>query len=60
MSDKALFEQHKEIDSIWTIVISNQDKRNALTPNILNGISKFLEDPEIRENARRQRLYCSW
>lgn len=52
MSDKVLFEQHKEIDSIWTIVISNQDKRNALTPNILNGISKFLEDPEIREKAR--------
>ena len=52
MADKVLFEQHKDVDSIWTIIISNQDKRNALTPNILNGISEFLEDPEIRTNAR--------
>lgn len=52
MADKVLFEQHKGIDSIWTIIISNPDKRNALTPNILNGISEFLEDPEVRANAR--------
>ncbi|MFC1885709.1 enoyl-CoA hydratase-related protein [Thermodesulfobacteriota bacterium] len=52
MGDSIKVEQHKEIDSIRTMIISNQDKRNALTPNILNGISEFLEDPKIRENTR--------
>ena len=52
MTDQVLFEQHQDIDSLWTIIISNPGKRNALTPNILNRISGFLEDPEIRANAR--------
>jgi len=52
MEDNVYFEQHKEVDSIWTLYISNQDKRNALTPKILNGISEFLEDPKIRSSAR--------
>ena len=52
MGDSIKVEQHKEEGGIWTLIISNQDKRNALTPNILNGISEFLEDPEIRESAR--------
>lgn len=51
MGDKVNFEQHQEIDSIWTLTISNPDKRNALTPNILNSISEFLEDPKIRDSA---------
>ncbi len=52
MGDTIKVEQHKEIEGLWTLVISNQDKRNALTPNILDGISEFLEDPKIQESAR--------
>jgi len=52
MGDSIYFEQHEEMESVWTIVISNLEKRNALTPSILNGLSEFLEKPQIRNSAR--------
>jgi len=52
MGDKIYVKQHEEVENIWTVVISNPEKRNALTPNILNEISKLLRDQQLRETAR--------
>jgi len=52
MSDQIYFKQDPPSSGIWTVTISNPEKRNALTPNILNSLSAFLRDPDLQKEAR--------
>lgn len=52
MVDQINFKQHQDSNYIWVAIISNSEKRNALTPKMLNELSQFLRDPQRRNEVR--------
>lgn len=52
MGDRIYIKQHESVPHISTVVISHPEKRNALTPKILTGLSDLLNDRQLREGTR--------
>lgn len=48
--DKELLVDHD--DNIWTVTINRPERRNALNPDVLNGISKFFGETVLKDHVR--------
>ena len=51
-NDDVHFERDPKDERLWTVILSNPEKRNTLTPSMLNKLSEFLRNREWRENIR--------